>query len=295
MNGVRLLVIAGIALTACRGAAPTMPAVVDARPFVSGDAAANLSATGQFVLRESPPGELTEVQAKALAAAYTRGGAPWLGATWEHDRHDSIDFDKLTVCPRAYYANSVFDLSNRGSKSLRERLGGQWIVTMCAPGGAPMLSIAISALATYMHVVGGELVSPGGGQFRAMGIPTSFSSVPITPESAVKIAAQAAGVSVTRVPELVLPPSSYVPQLAKWRIRLASPITLRGVETGLVRTTDEIYVGFGATWNSVEIQLPDTTVAQRSFTDHEAGGVTVSLPVLAGYPVAFEIATVVRP
>jgi hypothetical protein len=272
-----------------------MPAVVNARPFVSGDAAANLSSTGQFVLRESPPGELTEAQAKALAAAYTRGVAPWLGAAWEHDRHGSIDFDKLTVCPRAYYASSVFDLSKGGSKTLRERLGGQWIVTMCARGGAPMLSIAISALATDLHVINGQLVGPGGGQFKAIGIPASLSSVPITPESAVKIAAQAAGVSVTRVPELVLPPSSYVPQLAKWRITLESPVSVRGIETGHARATSEVYVGFGATWNSVEIQFGDTSVARRDFSDLEAGGVTVSLPVLAGYPVGFESATVVRP
>ncbi len=263
--------------------------------YVTGEAERNLDQNGQFVLTGGSVGELTESEAMTLAKAYARVGARWMGETWQRDRRSRIDFDRLTPCPRALYAKSSFVLGQRGSPSLRQLIGPKWLIAMCSESGPPVLSIAVSAEATDLRVIDGHILGPGGAQFTSAGIPVSRSDVPISPEDAVNIVAKATGRRVLKVPELVLAPPPYPPQLAKWRIQLELPVTVRGVRSGSRRTTSEVYVGFGETWNSVYIQLGDTDGATRSFRDAEGRGAEVTFPIIPGYPTRFERANVEVP
>lgn len=283
------IVCAALVVIACGTDRTTAPTDVNAH--VVGEAARNLDGHGRFVLPGGEADELTKARAIDLATAYVRVGARWIGDTWERDRGARIDFGKLSACSRVYYAKSALDLRGRGSASLRQFAGSKWLVSFCSPNGTEVLSIAVSAESTDLQVVDGHIVGVGGMQFTSAGLPTTLAAVPLGPEDAVRIVAAATGQRVTDVPELVLPPSPYPPQLAKWRVRLEAPVQMRGARSGVRRATREVYIGFGETWKSSEFQLGNRDAASRELSD-AAAGARVTIPVLPGYPTSFERATV---
>ena len=280
-------------LSSCDKEGAMSPGTVDT--YLIGAAARSMDARGRFVLLGSEPGELTQAQAVSLSTAYVRTAARWIGDSWERDRGTPVDFREVTACPRAYYAKSTLDLKGRGSASLRQFMGGKWLVSFCLPSGAPVLSVAVSAEATDLQVIDGHIVGEGGMQFTSAGIPTAVAAAPLPPEDAARLAAERTGRRVIEAPELVLPPSPYPPQLAKWRVKLDGPVAMRGVSSGNPRVTDEVYVGFAETWNSSELQLGSRQESQRTVNDPGAAGAAVIIPVRVGYPTSFERATVEQP
>jgi hypothetical protein len=286
-------------VVACDDQTPSMgPRIGGASALhVTGEAARQIEEFGQFRLAGPAAGELAEAQAIALARAYMIGAAPWIGGVWERDRGARIDVRRLTACPRAYYAASAFALPTDAQPSLQQAVGPQWLVSMCSPDGMPVLSVAVSALATDLRVEGGRLVGPGGGQFTSAGIPARLSGVPVAPEEAVRLAAAGVGRRVTDVPELVLAGGPYAPQLAKWRLRLESPVTARGAKSGVAQTTSEVYLGFGETWNWTGLQTGRADPTPRQVPNPARGaarGMVLLVP-RPGYPIAYERATIERP
>jgi hypothetical protein len=263
--------------------------------MLTGEAARQIEEYGQFHLAGPGTGELSEGQAVVLARAYVRSAGPWIGHTWEEDRGAPIDLDKLTACPRPYYTASPFEVASGAHASLRQAVGPYWLVSMCEPGGPPALSIAVSALATELSVSDGHVIGPGGGQFTSAGIPARLSGVPIAPEEAVRIAAEGTGRRVAHIPELVLAPSPYPPQLAKWRIHLEGPVKVRGAQTGATQNTSELYVGFAETWNWTGLQAGRHESTPRQVMNPGRDGATVLLVPRPGYPTTYERATVERP
>ena len=291
-----LALIALVAFTSsCSDQPVVAPVSGETAKWLTGDAARSLDPNGHFILSGPPIEELGDLQARSLAAAYLRVGARWLANTWQQDRGGEIDFDHLRLCPRGYYARSAFNIGSTGSRSAREFIGPKWLFSACTPGGVQVVSIAVSALATELSATKDRIDGPGGGQFTSAGIPTSLSAAPISPEEAARIAAVGTGKLVTQVPELILPPPPYPPQLAKWRIRLNGPVTLVGRVTGSRLSTTDVYVGFANTWRSVEIQFGTGLAAGRLFQDAEAKRAPFTLGGVADHPTHFERATVERP
>lgn len=292
-----LVLVPGLALVvaACGGDRSIAPDHLRLEQWVTGQAARNIGRDGRFILSSSSPDQLSEAQAVSLAKAYAKIAGRWIGSTWEHDRGATIRFDELEACPRAYFAQDVLEPSPLGSRSLRELVGPKWLVAMCSPDGKQIVSIAVSALATDLTVAKGHIIGPGGAQFTSAGIPVSLSAAPISPEEAAMMAAEASGARVVTVPELVLPPPPFPPQLAKWRIQLDHPVVAHGLTTGQRQTTSELYVGFGETWKTTGIYLGGVLFAAPQFRDAEAAGIVVPLTVISGYSTQFEPATVERP
>jgi len=289
---VIIVVSALVFFSSCSDQKMLAPTVGNTAKWLTGAALKGFDNNGHFALSASPIGELSDQQARQLAAVYLRRGSRWLANAWEHDRGAEIDFQSLVICPKAYYARAVFDLRGAGNRSLRDRLGGKWLFAACTTSGVPVVSIAVSALATDLTVVNGELKGPGGGQFTSAGIPMGLSAVPIAPEEAVRIAGEATGHLVSAVPELILPPPTFPPQLAKWRIQLDGPVTLVGRNTGRRVSTKELYVGFPETWRSTDIQLGTEADAVHGFRDAEGNGAMISVSAAPGYATHFERATV---
>lgn len=264
----------------------------DTSKWLTPEAAARLDGNGHFVTASAGVGELTEPEARRLAAAYLRLGSRWLAGIWQRDRGQSIEFDKLSLCSRAYYAHPLFDPGPSASQALREYLGPQWLFTACTPSGVQVVSIAVSALANELHATNGRIEGPGGGQFFSVGIPTSVSSAPISPEDAAQLAAEVTGQPISEVPELVLPPAPYAAQMAKWRLRLANPVTMTGQTTGKPVTTRELYVGPVDTWRATDIQIGHGDAVIRQARD-QARDASLSLVPFSGYSTNFERARVI--
>lgn len=295
-SSLALVVVIVAALGACTDERSVAPgSAPGAIPWVTSDVAQRLDPHGQFVLAGAGSTELTEQQAAVFARDYVRMGARWIPKVWEGERGASIDFNDLRLCPRAYYVNAAVKPDENSSQAVRELLGPRWLLSMCSGAGIPIISVSVSALATEIHDEQGHIVGPGGNQIRAAGIPTPLTSVPVTPEDAARIAYESTGRRVAAVPELVLPPPRFPAQLAKWRIQLEGPVTVRGSISGAATTTTELYLGFGGTWQSTGLQLGSADPGATSFHDAGAHGALVGLATLSGRATRFEPVTVERP
>src|SRR4051812_19844304 len=99
---------AALAIAACSDHGATEPDP-DIRPFVIGAAAANLDASGHFVLTPHPmAAEISESQATALAGAYLRtgGGPPFIDYL---GNGLPIHSTEESPCGRVFYAATRFE------------------------------------------------------------------------------------------------------------------------------------------------------------------------------------------
>jgi hypothetical protein len=268
---------------------------------VTGEAARALNSSGQFVL-PLPTAvvegrEISEQQAVALATSLLRIFGPSGLTMYERDRGAKINLAALEPCSRAYYADTPYEpLAEGVFFPLRKLLGSWWLVSMCAPGEVPTISIAVSALATDVSLEPTQFaVQAGNGTFVPYGIPVKVVGAPIPPEMAVQLAAEATGKRVSRVPELVLPPYPWSPQAARWRIVLDAPVTLRGTRSGQVRTTTELFVGHGQGWPTILLEAPNPAAQPQPALEDQSSGSPVQIPlqIRPGYPAAYEPITVV--
>lgn len=298
------LFFAGVVLgcKADRVAGPEWPRVEAS--MVVGEAAAALGPDGRFQLPDAPGAvtgrEVTREKAIQIAKAFVHDFAPLAIAWWEEYYGARINARELVVCDdRAFYAASNYIIEPSASVSIRREIGGHWLVAFCSGGNRQAVSVSFSAEATEIGVHldrALQLSDMNAGNFFDIGIPAKFPHIPVPPESAVEFIFKIAGLRVKDVPELVLPPQGYAPQVARWRLVLEKPVLLRGSKTGRELVTPEVYVGFEQ-FGPLEILLPVFTPENliHNIPDIDAARRDISVPTLVrpGSSKAFESATVV--
>lgn len=225
------------------------PKLVLDRSYVTGNAAAALAPDGQFVLRTTPAPakgrELSAGEAAALARVWTHVYARGLRTLLEQQRGEAIDLQRLEPCERTFYVDTPFEpLPSDVPAITRDALGAHWLVTMCAPHGAPTVSVGVEANATYVERVGDRLQwhQDGGGEFFAVGVPRN-ATIPVSPELAVQTVAAATGRRISEVPQLLASGKFVIPQLTVWRLVLDGPAIVHGKKDPTQSTEQTLFVG----------------------------------------------------
>ena len=226
---------------------PTAPTRIDAS-VVTGAAAAAVNDRGEFTL-PAPDGDgravLSVGEAKARAEAWARQFGSFHRTRLESGHGAPIDFATLVACPRAFFARSPYEPPRADAPNYARNLyGPRWLVSLCASSGVPQVSLAIAAWSTDVELTDGRIRFPRyhGNEFVSTAIPRGLE-VPLAPERAARLAAEATGRRVAGVPELVLPPALYVPQFARWRVALEAAASFRTDKGGQVTASAELFVG----------------------------------------------------
>lgn len=291
-------------LALCAACTDTLAAPPDARILltsVTGDAAHAIDGNGHFVLRQNvAPEEITEAQAKQIAAAMWHDVGPLLRPTLEQDRGGTINADALQPCARAYYALSAYSaIPDDGSMALRKAVGSQWLVGLCS-GDVEQVVVAVSASATDVRLGQGriQLLDPGVANFFSMGVPIG-TQIPMPPELVADFVAKSTGQRVALVPQLLMRPHPKGAVVALWQITLAGTVRLTGGISGLTEARQTVFAGPANGWAE-----PALASAQAGLPD--AGGPTViesrnpktqavsrmNLTRRPGIPQAFELVSV---
>jgi hypothetical protein len=187
------------------------------QPYVAGNAAAALDATGHFRLAGPPAGDPTQIDrplAERLAGLYARQWGPGFRKQWEKRRGGPIDPATLRVCGTTRYATSAFGswgsalAADPRAAAVRRAYGPWWVVFLCGTTPAPQVVVAVSALSTDLTIEGDKIVLPpvGGEWFVSHGLPAARAAEPYEGvERAVQRASQATGRRVREVPAFVSP------------------------------------------------------------------------------------------
>ena len=216
------------------GAPATTPDAAATRAAVTGAAAAAVDRDGRIQLfAPADEGEriLTAAEAVAFASVWVRDYAPMTKAWLEKSHGAPINLKALTPCGRPLYARSAFSAPPKNVPApFRRARGAWWLLTYCDAGGAPSVSVAMSAWAE-LSIENGKLHFPrlSGTEIVAVGVPAGHvGEYPSAPEFAIQLAAKQTGRRVSQVPDLITPlPSDGPPQLARWRLALDEPATVQ--------------------------------------------------------------------
>jgi hypothetical protein len=229
----------------------------DVRAFVTPAVTASLNPEGFFVLpsRDGDATRISAARAAELAATEVSTFEAFNRTYLESQRGTSIDFGALHVEPRVYYAESPYmqDLPADVHPALRKYAGPYYLVTLSDIAG-PVLSVAVSSYNTDVAIENGRIMlAPNhGGDFRVQATRVgNTAGMPVSPEQAARIASEALHVRISAVPELILPPNSFVPQYARWRLQLERAVPVRGARTGRAINVQTVFIGLGG-----ELSIP---------------------------------------
>jgi hypothetical protein len=265
----------------------------DVRAYVVPQLAAELDADGRFNL-PAPPAEaypqITAEQAKEIAVAWVHTFAKYFHEYLEERHGRRIDLNSLKIGSPVYYAATPYTaVPPDVHPGLRNVFGPRYILYMVSPDGIPVMEISVAAY-TGAWVEGKELRFPSryGDDVLPTPIPVGRGfTMPVSPERAVQIAANASGARAALVPDLLLPGRHYDAVFSRWKVTLDRPVTVRTAARGAGRVVRELYVGlYGQVFTPAEVQ-PQEEVFYEPFLGRE-----VRLGVRGGRPVAFEPATV---
>ena len=284
--GALLATCLGCGATACNEA-PSGPARPNIAAAVTGAATAALQPDGTFKLASLPPGSVTPAQARALSTAYVHDAGIFLAPSWEYDRGGrAVDYAHLVPCGRTFSAKSPYDaLPVSAGTALRQDYGDFLLTTLCTPAGEPEVSIGVPALDTALHVAADGSIIGGidSAYFASSGVRPGVPFPP-SPEAVVQEVAQQTGRRVAQVPELVTPPRPYLPQLAKWRIELESPMDFQVLGDTTRLSLSEVYFGYGSSANSKGLQLGQRCApTQFKMPIFQTPGDSVTVSLADGY------------
>ncbi len=267
---------------------------VDVRRYVSEALAAQLDSRGRFMLPTPPPGaypQVTPAEAAALAlrAGQIAGQSASFRSRLEDMRGAKIEFSKLTVSSRVYYAATPYEpIPATFHAGLRNFYGPYYLVEL-EVGSKPVVSVAVAAYGEA-RVRDGRLVFPDrvpllhGNEFQVQGIPREKKySVPLSPERAVALVGSRTGARIVEIPELIRPEVYYVSQFARWKITLDRPVVVRGPESTQSRCVRHLFVGL---WGAISVphsQQPASELVRDADGDPE-----VALGRIPSVPIKFE-------
>ena len=243
-----------LAVSACDR--PTVPATdrtvsISASAYTIGEAANDLDAAGHFRsvgVLPPRPGMIDPERARVLAVAYAARFGRGLAGPLEREHRSHIDFGALTADSRVYAAQSPYvdTIPSVAAVGTRKRYGPFFMVLLRDKEG-PVLSVAVSAFNTaLMEDARGTIRFHhlAGNDFFPVGVPKGQVSVmPMSPEEAAKLVFDRTKTRISKVPQLVLPATPYIPQFARWRMTLESPVPVRALDGGASYSTRELYVG----------------------------------------------------
>lgn len=169
--------------------------------------------------------QLSAAQATALTTPMARGAGAIANYIRETGSGRPIDIAALEPCGEPMYAGSLYRKPNGATPTyLLNAYGPKWLVTFCT-NGVPEVSVSVAASATYLTLSPrGQVQFPAvsGMEFYVRGIPSEWEGgLPVSTTSAMRLAAQATGRKVSRVPELIAPPIDWIPHAVQWSIQLS--------------------------------------------------------------------------
>lgn len=294
--------VGAVLFSACEN--PTAPpAPADLRHFVTGVAAEQIDARGQFVLPTPvAPDEfpiITPERAGELAFAYVRSFGPVRHTEWEKQRGRAINLDGLRVDPHIFYARSPYGRFPDGYQPGFRKAYGPYYVVRLTSDGTPVLAVAVSAYNTDVGIDSDgqvELPPIRGNEFVAHAIPTDTAQYfLLTPEEATIRIARLTGMRITEVPELLLLGRPYSPTLAVWELVLDRPVRVRTAQGA--REAQQLYIGSEPTHRLTVAAEEQPTVYVTTALRAGADGVeqaidTVRIPIDRGQPTVFVRATI---
>lgn len=246
-------VVGAMVVVACNDAPPSAEsdahASDDLAPYVT-EAMARTLGDGEAIVQGAPIGEsglLSRERAVALAEAILPSARGIKGALRRDREGEPVAFDRLARCGSVYMASAGLETPTGAPRHVANRLGPHWFVTFCADGEA-QLSISVAARATDLTIdQHGTVIFPqrSGGEFWFRGLPRSTAGgLPIPPDMAVKMAAEATGQRVAGPVQLVMAGPGWIPQAAQWRVSLSdTPIGDRLSGSVSAKAFREVYVG----------------------------------------------------
>lgn len=239
-----------------------LPLPPSVRPWVTGAAAAALDRDGRFVMPDpvapGPDPMIERSFAADLALAFIDtwvedvdvGSVAGLSIREyiERGHGGTVDWSNVRVEPRlAYFAKTPYEpLPDRLPQPYRRLFGPQYLVPMYE-GGTQVLSLSVAAYSADLAIDERGMVDLPpyyGNEFFPMGVADSLPfRVPLWPEEAVRIAAEATGAKVTEVPELIAPNRPKAPQGARWRLQFDRKVQVRRLDLGIVERVNTVYLG----------------------------------------------------
>lgn len=264
--------------------------------FLAPSARSELTPEGLFRLEnEVGPGEISELRARELAAAFLRTHMDGLKTSLEADRGGEIRIESLTMCGRIFLAETPLEPTPTSIPlPYRRAVGSWWIVNFCGLSGSPEVSLGISSLASDVEIVEGRLRYPpfSGNAFQPLGVASNApEGYPGTPETAVRRAAHATGRSVANSPRLVWMYGKF-PQLAQWRVRLEPPAADQPSTTSVIIA--DAYVGYDASARATALRVPASQqpsgvdLGWQTFIDGKMSPrVSTRVARKPGYPLEF--------
>lgn len=272
---------------------PPAPDAAGLRAAVTEDVARGLGPDGRFrpgpIPAETYP-QITPEHAADIALAWARTFGQYVRGEMERRHGKPIDFAALRAGSPAYYAAAAYEPVPRDvHPGFRNAFGPQYLVYLSDDEG-PVFSVAVAAF-TEATVENGTLILPsrGGMEVVPLAVPSGRGvDMPATPEQAAVIASRATAAQVAAVPELFMPGRGYHPQHSRWKVTLDRPVQARGVASGAVRSTREVYVGLrGEITMPAEAQPAGTEIFDRDKKQ------MVGIPRRSARAVAFERVTFV--
>lgn len=266
-----------ILLAACTGSTaptPTVASRVDLA-WVTEDVARSI-ADGLFVNPSATTeftGELPLARIEPIATAFVHSIGTAVGnlrEVLEGDHGAPIDFASLVACQRSYYLRSSFEPLDSTNRPLPEALlsfrpgfEGAWYIRFCDRDKLLVLSVMTFASTTIILDETGGLDRFEPSQ-SADFFTTAFSrtdSDPFrSPEDAVRLLFQIAGVRIATVPDAIKHLVAVGPigfQGLYWRLQTESPIRGRHGVNGDEIVTDDFYVSFRREDAAVRVAPPD--------------------------------------
>lgn len=256
-------------LASCRNA-PDAPLAINAAPavraIVTPQVARVLAGDGLFQTPEATEdghGVISAAAAQELAVGYMRLFGPYIRSHIESLHGSPVNFTQVTA-GRALLAESPYssDLPYR-SRPERKLYGSYYVVVVKTAAG-PFATVAVSAYASDVHFTEKGFAADGqyGNEFRTWVIPAKPGGAVVgeprfTPEQAVNVAFDAVRTPIAAAPRFVRTGGDFVPQIGRWQLRLAGPVSVRDLGTGAIVRTSELYLNREGTF-----EIP--SLAQRN-------------------------------
>jgi hypothetical protein len=233
---------------------PELADSADVRPYVTGAAAADLTADGLFVLpAPTAPAErpiITPERARALAAAYVFTFGPPLRRHWEEERGRTLDISHLEADSRVFYTSTPYGLFPPGYHPAFMRGYGPWYLVRMMSGSTPTLHVAVAAYASEVEIDSeGYIRRPveTGMEFVSQGIPVDTTRLhlpgSLSPEAAVVRVGRLTGARVSEVPELLWTGLPLSPASSLWKLTLDRAVRVRATQSGRVVEVRYLYGG----------------------------------------------------
>jgi hypothetical protein len=233
----------------------------DVREYVVGEALASLDESGHFRLPEATaPGDQPIIDletAGELALAFIRTfvsnpNVIVIGTSFKDEIERihgmPVDWDRVELSPRrGYWAESYLPVLPESIPGYVQRSFGPQFLIPIGVDGRQVVAVSVAAYATDLWIDSTGFVRMpmvAGGEFWHIGVPHDQpTGLPVSPEGAVRFAANETGAKIREVPVLVRPGHRVDMASSRWRLELDREIDFVRLVDGVEVRTSSVYVG----------------------------------------------------